>query len=147
MKILEVTDKETFLKTLPLLNQLMVEENTDPVSEEQAWTGFEKASKTGFQLFYTSDNNVIIGVLGLRAMYDPLEKDVGFEVNDLIVSDDRRGEGIGTALFEFATNKAKECGANWIRLMVLKENDKAQEFYKKHNFKNVADLMLWEKQT
>ncbi len=148
MNIREVTDKELFLETLPLLNLLMTESNYKAVTEEQGWRGFEKAVQSGYREFCSTDKeNRVVAVIGLRAFYDPLETDVGFEINNLIVDPDLRGQGIGTKLFEFAAETAKKEGANWIRLMVFPTNEKAIRFYNKHEFKHLANLMMWEKET
>ncbi len=142
--IQEVSDQDALLKTLPLLNLLMTESGLEPVTEEQATNSFEKARQHGYRQFYAQDESGIIAVIGLHAFYDPLEPDLGFEINNLIVTPEKRGQGIGSALFQFAIEIAEKKGGKWIRLMVGEKNEKAITFYEKNKFKKAANLMLRE---
>lgn len=144
MKIHEVTNTETLLRTLPLLNLLMTESSLKPVSEKDAIKSFKKAEEQGYKQFYTEDNKDITGVIGLRPFYDPLEPTLGFEINNLIVIPEQRGNGLGSALFQFAIDTAKKEGGNWIRLMVHENNNKAIKFYETNKFKKAANMMWRE---
>lgn len=60
----------------------------------------------------------------------------------LHVRPDRRGQGIGTALFEHTRERLEEAGANYLRGRVLADNHAGVAFYKKHGFEKVDETTL-----
>lgn len=60
-------------------------------------------------------------------------------IDELIVSQDKRGKGIGKALLEQAVNFGKKIGAHKIHLITGKSWE-ANKFYEALGFQKVADL-------
>ena len=56
-------------------------------------------------------------------------------MEDLCVDDDFRGKGIGSSLFVYAKEKAKEMGAERLDLMVWDFNEDARNFYERMGMK------------
>jgi ribosomal protein S18 acetylase RimI-like enzyme len=53
------------------------------------------------------------------------------DIDDLCVDENRRGQGIATALYRHATDYAQKCGCSFITLNVWCGNDSAMHFYEK----------------
>ena len=54
-------------------------------------------------------------------------------LEDLIVTEEMRGKGLGKLLFEWLIDKAKQLGYNGMTWQVLDWNQPAIDFYKKYN--------------
>ena len=52
-------------------------------------------------------------------------------IDDLCVDQNRRGQGIATALYRYVTEYAKQCSCSFITLNVWCGNDNAMHFYEK----------------
>jgi ribosomal protein S18 acetylase RimI-like enzyme len=65
-------------------------------------------------------------------------------VEDIYVRPDRRGSGIGRALFEACQEWAREKGANGISLQVAADNTRARRFYKELSFRVVSVYQVKE---
>ena len=55
-------------------------------------------------------------------------------VSDLVVSEDHRGAGVGTALLAEAETFARAHGAKWIRIGALAANEGAIKLYRRAGF-------------
>jgi ribosomal protein S18 acetylase RimI-like enzyme len=55
-------------------------------------------------------------------------------LEDMVVSPDARGSGVGSRLLEQAIQSAKSEGCKRITLLTDKTNESAQRFYQKHGF-------------
>lgn len=60
-------------------------------------------------------------------------KGKGLYLEDIIVTETLRGQGVGDALFKACVQDAKEMGANFMTWQVLDWNEPAINFYKKYN--------------
>jgi GNAT superfamily N-acetyltransferase len=58
----------------------------------------------------------------------------GIHIDQLCITDEYQGCGIGTALLKIAENRAKEIGASQIELTFWDKNIEAKEFYMKKGF-------------
>ena len=56
------------------------------------------------------------------------------QVNELVVADGYRGQGIGQALMKAAEDEARKRGMDELEVGTEKENVKAQAFYRKYGF-------------
>ena len=64
-------------------------------------------------------------------------------LSQLYCSGETTGQGIGTALMNWAIAEARDWGADAIQLSVFSENFGAQRFYERHGFAKVADIDFW----
>lgn len=143
--IVEAKDQQTFLASLPLLNTLLEGENQPTISDENAWNSFQKAILFGYRHFCALNaQNETLGVIGLKALHDPLDTNVSFEINNFIVLPDRRRQKIGTALMKHVMHIAKDQNPDYIRLMLHESNTTAINFYNNQNFKKACDLLLYQ---
>jgi ribosomal protein S18 acetylase RimI-like enzyme len=58
-------------------------------------------------------------------------------IDELYVVPDARGQGIGTAALEFATEEARKLGIKALHLEVMRGNNGALELYRRHGFAEV----------
>ncbi len=56
------------------------------------------------------------------------------EIEDFVVTPDQRGQGVGSALLEFAAHACRERGETWLGLAVGKENPSAYGLYTRRGF-------------
>lgn len=76
----------------------------------------------GIVIFYSNDTINYVGFLTLIA-----------------VNKNYNNMGIGSKLLEYFEQYCKSCGMKKTRLEVLKENEKAIHFYKRHNYNFVSE--------
>lgn len=83
-------------------------------------------------LFAAFNGSTIIGTLTLVCYHTP-SGCRGF-IEDVIVDQDARGQGVGTALCNAALDQAKELGATHVDLTSRPEREAANSLYKKMGF-------------
>ena len=85
-------------------------------------------------IFVAKNNEKIIGmVILLYTVSTALGERVAL-LEDMVVSPNERGLGIGSMLLDHAVKYATEKGCKRITLLTDKTNIEAQKFYKKHKF-------------
>lgn len=62
-------------------------------------------------------------------------------IDDLVVTPDCRGKGVGTSLIEAAEAYARSRGAKWVRIGVLVRNEDAYRIYRRAGFKDHLALL------
>jgi ribosomal protein S18 acetylase RimI-like enzyme len=106
---------------------------------ERQWGNFDEAEQdVFFNKSWTSDNHEILVSGGADGGYCSIQKfpDPIF-INELVLSPEFQGSGIGTKVLEEAIDEANEKHIP-VRLQVLKAN-KAQELYRKMDFKDTEE--------
>ena len=84
------------------------------------------------------DDGIVKGVLNRKV----LRKDV--EICELYVEPFFKGMGIGSKLFEYAINEAKDVGKKKLFLWVIEENLSARKFYEAHGFRAIGETCVIE---
>ncbi|MFT3947117.1 MAG: GNAT family N-acetyltransferase [Agriterribacter sp.] len=82
--------------------------------------------------FVAEVDNVVVGFALYYIRYSTW-KGQAMYLEDILVTSDMRGKGIGNLLFERLFEEAKEKGFNRIAWQVLEWNEPAINFYKKYN--------------
>lgn len=82
--------------------------------------------------FVAEGDNVVVGFALYYIRYSTW-KGQAMYLEDILVTSDMRGKGIGNLLFERLFEEAKERGFNRICWQVLDWNEPAINFYKKYN--------------
>lgn len=77
-------------------------------------------------------NHTIIGISVYYFRYSTWKRKRLY-LEDIIVTEPFRGNGIGKKLFEFTIKKAKELDCSGLQLQVLDWNENAINFYKNYN--------------
>ncbi len=108
-------------------NGLHEVENTVEMMEDD---GFGEHSVFGFLV--AEQDKMILGASIYYYRYSTW-KGKRLYLEDLIVTEESRGEGIGKLLLDATIEKARETGCTGLMWQVLDWNEPAIEFYKKYN--------------
>lgn len=87
----------------------------------------------GFILVARQDDQVV-GMVNLLYTVSTALGDRVALLEDMVVSPDARGSGIGSRLLEQAIQSARSEGCKRITLLTDRTNESAQRFYQKHGF-------------
>jgi N-acetylglutamate synthase-like GNAT family acetyltransferase len=90
----------------------------------------DKSSK----IFVAEKENRVVGMCTIQVLTSSAEGAKVGLLEDMVVDENCRHEGIGTHLLEAATNWAKESGLKRVQLLADKENIPALNFYRKYNW-------------
>ncbi len=145
IKLIET--EEEFIKTLPLLNGLREDErqygiDVCPLKEIEALDNYRRALTCGYRHIYGKLNGEAVVIAGLRALPDPYDNSIFYEVNNLFVHEMHRRKGIGTAVMNWIHDYCQSIGAAGLRLMMYKGNEKARAYYEKLDYKCPCDMFL-----
>jgi len=99
-------------------------------TEEMMLEDFKK--KSIYEFYVAESDQTVVG-LALYYMRYSTWKGIRLFLEDIIVTQSKRGVGIGTKLFEKVITVAKERGCTGMMWQVLDWNEPAIEFYKKYN--------------
>lgn len=112
-------------------------ENFQAPLPEKYYEAFENInSDKNQELIVIEDiKNEIIGTLQLSYIqYLTYQGGIRAQIEAVRVREDKRAEGIGTELFEWAIKRAKEKGAHLLQLTTDKKRPESIKFYKKLGF-------------
>ena len=130
VRVTTVTDEliEAIARLMP---QLKLKYSLPTRSEIEALVG----SKTSILLIvhYPDENSPIVGMLTLLIYRVP--SGVRAHVEDLVVDEAVRGQGIGDALVHHALGVAREAGANGVALTTNPSREAANRLYQRLGFK------------
>lgn len=92
-----------------------------------------------FSLIMKDDNDIVCGfVMGYFKQYDDI---VGYTLEEIIISNQNQGKGLGSMLLATLETKVKEMGASCIELQAV--NDEMHEkFYGKAGFGNARNFVM-----
>ncbi|MBQ3408297.1 MAG: GNAT family N-acetyltransferase [Clostridia bacterium] len=91
--------------------------------------------RNSYYIVATEDEN-IVGVLTSELQEKLHRERLQLFIEDLIVEEAKRNNGIGRALIENAVNYAKSNNCEVVELTSYKENKKAHKFYENNGFIN-----------
>ena len=89
-----------------------------------------------------AEGDGVVGVVSLWIKPDLAHGDSVVEVPMLVISEDRRREGVGKLLMEEVQRLAAENGANLIELVATTQNNPAREFYRSLGFVETDHVAL-----
>ncbi|MFJ8893582.1 GNAT family N-acetyltransferase [Leifsonia sp. NPDC102414] len=75
------------------------------------------------------DDGRIVGLAHMREFARPLEGDRGLFLDDLFVSEDQRGKGVGRSLIAATRDRAQERGLGVVQWITARDNTEAQQVY------------------
>ncbi len=134
MVVIRKGTKEDLPRTLDLIRELAeYEKAPDEVTNTVAMMeadGF--GPDPAYGLYVADDENA--GIVGIALYYYRYStwKGKRLYLEDIVVTESRRGEGIGKDLFEMCLKKAAEPGCHGMVWQVLDWNEPAINFYKKY---------------
>jgi len=133
MTNIRIATKQDCPRLLELINELALYEKA-PHEVTVTLTEFEDAGfgeKPVWKAFVAEDKGIIIGLALYYVRYSTW-KGCRLYLEDLVVTEEYRGKGIGKALFDRVIVEAKERGFNGMTWQVLDWNNPALNFYKKY---------------
>lgn len=85
----------------------------------------------------------IVGCLRLdgpdQDFWDPWEcAQPALYLYKFMITNGHRGSGLGDAVLDWASHRARECGAKWLRMDCRKDNTALQRYYLDRGFRNVG---------
>ncbi len=90
----------------------------------------------------TNDPGRIVGMVSILYTVSTAEGGRSAWLEDMVVSPDLRGSGIGEQLLQTAVEQARAAGCRRITLLTDAENDRAIRFYGRAGFKPSAMILL-----
>jgi len=126
--------KEDCGRLLELIHELALYEK----APEEVTVTLEEFEQAGFGLnpvwkaFVAEKNGSIVGFALYYTRYSTW-KGCRLYLEDFIVTENERGNGVGKQLFDSVVNEAKEKGYNGMVWQVLDWNEPAINFYNKYN--------------
>ena len=128
-KVSEVTDKlyRDVLQLIPQLGKHKI-----PPTQEELKGLVNSESSTLLVAYRERENDQIVGLLCLTIYRVPTG--VRSIIEDLIVDENVRREGVGQALIQYAIGLAREAGAAAITLTSNPQREAANQFYKSMGF-------------
>ncbi len=123
---------------LPLLDELF--------SQEKEFKPDHAVQRSGLEMILgNSDIGEILvakqadSIVGMVSLLYTVSTALGARVavlEDMVVSKEARGEGVGSSLMEYALKHAELSGCKRITLLSDHDNSSAHRFYKQHGFKS-----------
>lgn len=92
---------------------------------------FMAATEAGYQLIVAQDDDAVVGALGHRLVHD-LCWGKTLYIDDLVITESRRGSGIGSALLDAALKRAQSLGCDHLRLCSGLTRAHTHRFYEAH---------------
>ncbi|MEO8794227.1 MAG: GNAT family N-acetyltransferase [Daejeonella sp.] len=131
---IRVARREDCSRLMELINELAVYEKA-PEEVTVSLAEFEDAGfgeKPVWKAFVAEENGIVQG-FGLYYIRYSTWKGCRLYLEDLIVTEQLRGKGIGKLIFDKLIEEAVEKGYNGMTWQVLDWNEPAINFYKKYN--------------
>jgi ribosomal protein S18 acetylase RimI-like enzyme len=100
--------------------------------------------RPAFQAFIAERAGKPLGLCLFFYSFSSWRGELGVYVQDLFVSSEARGSGLGRRLIEETARLAKKRGATYLRLSVARENTAAQKFYRTIGMSEAEDECIYQ---
>nr|CRH04400.1 Putative protein with N-acetyltransferase activity [Candidatus Magnetococcus massalia] len=130
-----------------LLAELFTQEaafEADGVRQERALREL-LADPEGATLFVARDAGGVVGMVCLLYVISTALGRVTALLEDMVVTEEARGQGVGGQLIDFAIEHAKQRGCKRITLHTDEDNAPAHRFYREHGFERCYMVPFWQK--
>jgi ribosomal protein S18 acetylase RimI-like enzyme len=133
------------LKDIPLIVRLIQELAATSGEESPINNAYveEYLAAPGSFVLLASDRGVISGLLSYSVRPDLYHAGLCCMVEELVVTQDKRSQGIGGALLQALLSQAQAEGWAEVSVGVMSDNHRALAFYRRHGL--VDDALLLEK--
>lgn len=123
-----------------LVDQLNKEEGYDASASMEALEEvlFDRRARVPMRALVAETDRRVSGLILYYWGYDTVSASYGYHLADIVVERAFRGKQIGTRLFAALAEQCLRENGQWISLTVLKQNERAQGFYKKLGMVEVA---------
>lgn len=129
LEFLELSEPQEVIEYQELIFELL-----GNIDEKDLIDSVVKLLSLGHTFIGICENGIKVGFVEYHISYN-LQKNSYFILDELVVLENKRSHGIGTKILEHIITLANSQGLNQIGLLVLNNNTKAQNFYKKLGFK------------
>ena len=130
-----------------LITQLMEASGYEDrqVSPEQIEESLRKmADSDAYQVLLSEDEGQVVGLLSLSFRRTLFHSAPTALIDELVVEQDHRRQGIGQQLISEAIERCWAAGCCEIEVSTERSNEAAQEFYRQHGFSHEAVLFELE---
>ncbi len=126
-----------------LLSQLFSIE-IDFVSDEKKQSmGLKLLLDTvGAHIVVAEENDRVVGMATVQILISTAEGGYVGLIEDVVVDNEHRGEGVGGALLDYLYEWAQDNGLTRLQLAADKDNDPALEFYARKGWKQTSLMVL-----
>jgi GNAT superfamily N-acetyltransferase len=127
-----------------LLQTLFTQEaefTPNEIQQTAGLTGIINNSEVG-DVVIATENDEIVGMVILLYTVSTALGGIVAILEDMVVSANMRGKGIGAKILNFAFTLAKSKGCLRITLLTDNDNIPAQKFYNKHGFNHSSMIVL-----
>lgn len=128
MNIKELINKEEFLETISILNEVYPSLTKEDYSKELDFMLENNYGQVGVY-----ENDICIGITGYW-IGTKLWCGKYLELDNVVISEKHRGKGVGEMLFEYMEKKAVELNCNMLALDSYTDNFKAHKFFYKQKY-------------
>jgi (aminoalkyl)phosphonate N-acetyltransferase len=137
--------RKATLKDIPAIVSLIRElaqagEETSPISEAYA---ADYLASPYSQVLLAEDSSGVTGLLSYSVRPDLYHAGLCCMVEELVVAGEKRGQGTGGVLLEALLAQGHTSGWAEVSVGVMRDNLRAQEFYRRHGL--VDEALLLEK--
>ena len=88
-------------------------------------------------VFVAEQNSEVVGMCSVQTVISTAQGTRSGWVEDVVVSDKCRRNGVGSSLMAAVDSWAKEKGITRLQLLIDSSNDPAYEFYRHHNWHDI----------
>lgn len=100
--------------------------------------------RPAFEAYVAERNCKALGLCLFFYSFSSWRGELGVYVQDLYVSDEARGAGLGRRLIAQTVRRATERGATYLRLSVARENAAAQQFYSRIGMSESGEECIYQ---
>lgn len=104
---------------------------SEPLTDRRAlqlWSWLSDPAEA-VNVFVAVDDGVLVGLIHFREFTRPLEAERGVYIDDLFVLEGSRNRGVGRALIDAVSERARESRAGVVQWITAEDNAEAQKFY------------------
>ena len=128
MKVIELTSVEEMMSTYEVLTELY-----PSLTKEEYVSELNFMSQHNYTQVVVMENELVLGLSGIW-IGNKLWCGKYLEIDNIIVSEKIRSQGVGKLLVEFIEEKAKSLGCNMMALDSYTTNFKAHKFFYNQGF-------------
>jgi ribosomal protein S18 acetylase RimI-like enzyme len=104
----------------------------------------EMADRDAYRVLLAEDGGQVVGLLSLSFRHTLFHPAPSALIDELVVEQSHRGQGIGRQLMAEAIERCRAVGCCEIEVSTERSNEAAQEFYRRHGFSHEAVLFELE---
>jgi N-acetylglutamate synthase-like GNAT family acetyltransferase len=138
--MINILTREAEESDLPIIDKLMTElievlDNTEDINIRQVVNNCKNLLKDETSYFLVSEiEGTVTGFINFTTRQTILHQDLSGLIDELVVTKEFRGKGVGNQLLLAAIRKCRQLGCREVEVSTEKTNTKAREFYKKCGF-------------